>query len=170
MPSHPPPSDSRIPCRGLIFSPQPQWGNVASTGRGRLVSGEPLPHLSDVHRAPLNRSAKASNFTPERLLSRGDCVTGPFLRVSGNSSFCWGHGWWRRTVAAQSLLKFSHCCFLFGTPQPPFLKIIKAPTTVGNQPSLRGQSKRSSNKSKACGISETAKDGRGPHLQEDRHS
>lgn len=79
---------------------------------------------------------------------------GPFLRVSGNSSFCWGHGWWRRTVAAQSVLKFSHWCFLFGTPHPPILKNNKAPTAVGNQRGKnpthpnREESKQSRKKSK----------------------
>lgn len=57
-------------------------GNASSTGEG--VSGEPLAHLSDVHRlawpcrSPSHRSPNTSAFTPQRLLSCGDCGTGPF--------------------------------------------------------------------------------------------
>lgn len=90
-----------------------------------------LPHLSDVGPLVLpcpslsNPSADASNFTPERLPSWGD---GPFLRVSGNSSFSRGHGRWRRCSSASQFLQL----LLPFCPPPPFLKIIKAPTAVVN--------------------------------------
>lgn len=82
-----PPPDSRIPHRD-IFSPQARRGNAASaeaSGGGLgSVSDTPLPHLSDVRLlalpcpSPSNLSPNTSNFTPERLLSCGDCVMGPF--------------------------------------------------------------------------------------------
>lgn len=92
-----------------------------------------LPHLSDDHSLVLpcpslsDLSAKASNFTPERLLSCCDCATGPFSgsQEIPHSAEVMGGG----DVAAPSLLNFSNCCFLFAPP--PILKNNKSPHSCG---------------------------------------
>lgn len=106
---------------------------LLAPGRGCLVSGGPLPHLSDIHwlvwpcHSPSNRSPNTSDFTLERLLSCGDCVTGPFSgsQEIPHSAEVMGGG-----DAQLQLSRFSNSpadASFLAPPTPQFLKIIKPP-------------------------------------------
>lgn len=124
--SIPPPPDSHIPHRGLIFfytdtmkETQQQYGErgreaslwlVLLPFPSRLADEDflchcqccalllPHPPISCQRKETPLISAHRSSFfffplPLDQLFCGNECVTGPFLCVSGNVSFCQGRGW-----------------------------------------------------------------------------